>query len=148
MLTFLNSGGTVNYASNGIGVTNTDVGYFAGLRVIIDDQVPVTADAGTGVYTCYLASQGVIRTGSQFPLTIKTGDSLDTWTANGDQVQHLPPRPGHQLEGFSRYRPDQRQPGHRWQLGSCLLRYPPDPPGSDRRQHPLRRDQHLISLKT
>ena len=80
MLTFLNSGGTVNYASNGIGQTSTDVSYFAGLRVIIDDQVPVTADAGTGVYTCYLASQGVIRTGSQFPLTIKTGDSMDTWT--------------------------------------------------------------------
>ena len=47
MLMFLNSGGTVNYASNGIGVTNTDVGYFAGLRVVIDDQVPVTSATGT-----------------------------------------------------------------------------------------------------
>ena len=72
MLTFLNSGGTVNYASNGIGVTDTQIGYFAGLRVVIDSQVPVTADAGTGKYSCYLAAPGVIRTGSQFPLQIET----------------------------------------------------------------------------
>ena len=72
MLTFLNSGGTVNYASNGIGVTDTQIGYFAGLRVVIDSQVPVTADTGTGKYSCYLAAPGVIRTGSQFPLQIET----------------------------------------------------------------------------
>lgn len=80
MLTFLNNGGTVNYASNGVGVTNTDVAYFAGLRVVIDDQVPVTTDTGTGIYSCYLAQPGVIRTGSQFPLTIETARSIDTWT--------------------------------------------------------------------
>ena len=38
MLTFLNSGGTVNYASNGVGVTDTQVGYFAGLRVVVDSR--------------------------------------------------------------------------------------------------------------
>ena len=38
MLTFLNSGGTVNYASNGVGVTSTQIGYFAGLRVVVDSQ--------------------------------------------------------------------------------------------------------------
>ena len=81
LLTFMNSGGVVNYASNGIGVTNTEVGYFAGLRVIIDDQVPKTATSGqTPIFTCYLASQGVMRTGSQFPLTIETARSIDTWT--------------------------------------------------------------------
>ena len=41
MLTFLNSGGTVNYASNGVGVTDTQIGYFAGLRVVVDSQVPL-----------------------------------------------------------------------------------------------------------
>ena len=81
MLTFLNSGGTVNYASNGIGQTSTDVGYFAGLRVVIDDQVPKTATSSkTPIFTCYLASNGVIKTGSQFPLTIETARSIDTWT--------------------------------------------------------------------
>ena len=81
MLTFLNSGGTVNYASNGIGQTSTDVGYFAGLRVVIDDQCPKTATASkTPIFTCYLASTGIIRTGSQFPITIKTGDDMQSWT--------------------------------------------------------------------
>ncbi|MBP04324.1 MAG: hypothetical protein CMA72_06025 [Euryarchaeota archaeon] len=81
MLTFLNSGGTVNYASNGIGQTSTDVAYFAGLRCVIDDQCPKSTTAGkTPIYTCYLASNGVIRTGSQFPITIKTAESIDTWT--------------------------------------------------------------------
>ena len=81
MLTFMNSGGVVNYASNGIGQTSTDVAFFAGLRVIIDDQVPKTAtSAQTPIFTCYLASQGVMRTGSQFPLTIETARSIDTWT--------------------------------------------------------------------
>ena len=81
MLTFLNSGGTVNYASNGVGVTDTQIGYFAGLRVVVDSQVPTVNPAGgtTGDavgYTCYLAAPGVIRTGSQFPLTIKADEDI------------------------------------------------------------------------
>ena len=80
MLTFLNSGGTVNYASNGIGVTDTQIGYFAGLRVVVDSQVP-TVDTGLASgdamgYTCYLAAPGVIRTGSQFPLSIKQDEDI------------------------------------------------------------------------
>ena len=80
MLTFLNSGGTVNYASNGIGVTDTQIGYFAGLRVVVDSQVPTVTDGlttgdATG-YVCYLAAPGVIRTGSQFPLMIKANEDI------------------------------------------------------------------------
>ena len=81
MLTFLNSGGTVNYASNGVGVTDTQIGYFAGLRVVVDSQIP-TVDPGSSTsgdhlgYTCYLAAPGVIRTGSQFPLTIKSDEDI------------------------------------------------------------------------
>ena len=61
MLTFVNSGGVINYASNGIGITDTQIGYFAGLRVVVDSQVPlVTPDTGTTGdamgYTCYLAA--------------------------------------------------------------------------------------------
>ena len=66
-------GGTVTYATQGVGVTQADIGYFAGFRVISDSQVPV--DRGTPdapVYTTYLASSGVIRTGSQFPIKIET----------------------------------------------------------------------------
>ena len=72
MLTFLNSGGTVNYASNGVGVTDTQIGYFAGLRVVVDSQVPTVDPDGATTgdafgYTCYLAAPGVIRTGLPVP---------------------------------------------------------------------------------
>ena len=81
MLTFVNSGGTVNYASNGIGVTDTQIGYMAGLRVVVDSQVPTVDPTGgtTGDavgYTCYLAAPGVIRTGSQFPLTVRSSEDI------------------------------------------------------------------------
>ena len=81
MLVFQNSGGTVEYASNGVGVTSTQVGYFAGLRVVIDSQVPTVTPSGGSSgdamgYTCYLAAPGVIRTGSQFPLMIKQNDDI------------------------------------------------------------------------
>ena len=44
-------GSPLNYASQGIGVTQTEIGYFAGCRVISDSQMPVDA---TGNYTSYL----------------------------------------------------------------------------------------------
>ncbi|ADD94727.1 hypothetical protein LmonJ_14758 [uncultured phage MedDCM-OCT-S09-C28] len=98
MLTFLNSGGTVNYASNGIGVTDTQIGYFAGLRVVVDSQVPTVTPAGgtTGDaigYTCYLAASGVIRTGSQFPLMIKQNDDIlslqDVMSVTYNRLDHV-----------------------------------------------------------
>lgn len=79
MLVFENSTGTVEYATNGVGVTSTAVGYFAGLRVVTDSQVPkVEPDSATTGdamgYTCYIGAPGVIRTGSQFPMLVKRGD--------------------------------------------------------------------------
>ena len=97
MLTFLNSGGTVNYASNGVGVTDTQIGYFAGLRVVVDSQVPtvtllVTTGDAVG-YTCYLAAPGVIRTGSQFPLSIKQDRDIlslqDVMSVTYNRLDHV-----------------------------------------------------------
>ena len=81
MLVFQNSGGTVEYASNGVGVTNTQIGYFAGLRVVVDSQLPtVSPSGGTSGdaigYVSYLAAPGVVRTGSQFPLSIKANEDI------------------------------------------------------------------------
>jgi len=98
MLVFQNSGGTVEYASNGVGVTSTQVGYFAGLRVVIDSQVPtVTPASGASGdamgYTCYLAAPGVIRTGSQFPLLIKQSDDMlslqDLMSVTYNRIDHV-----------------------------------------------------------
>ena len=79
MLVFQNSGGTVEYASNGVGITNTQIGYFAGLKVIVDSAVPTVSTGVQGEslgYTCYLGAPGVIRTGAQFPLMIKQNDDI------------------------------------------------------------------------
>ena len=98
MLVFQNNGGTVEYASNGVGITSTQVGYFAGLRVVVDSQVPVVepANAAQGDalgYVCYLAAPGVVRTGSQFPLMIKQNDDIlslqDVMSVTYNRIDHV-----------------------------------------------------------
>ena len=98
MLVFQNSGGTVEYASNGVGITSTQVGFFAGLRVVVDSQVPLVAPTGgtTGDamgYVCYLAAPGVIRTGSQFPLTIEQDRDIlslqDVMSVTYNRIDHV-----------------------------------------------------------
>jgi len=98
MLVFQNSGGTVEYASNGVGITSTQVGYFAGLRVVVDSQVPTVAPTGgtTGDamgYVCYLAAPGVIRTGSQFPLSIEQDRDIlslqDVMSVTYNRIDHV-----------------------------------------------------------
>ncbi len=97
-LVFQNNGGTVEYASNGVGVTNTQVGWFAGLKVVVDSQVPTVAPAGgtTGDalgYCCYLAAAAVVRTGSQFPLMIKQNDDIlslqDVMSVTYSRIDHV-----------------------------------------------------------
>ena len=98
MLVFQNSGGTVEYASNGVGITATQVSYFAGLRVVVDSQVPKVNPTGgdTGDaqgYTCYLAAPGVIRTGSQFPLSIEQDRDIlslqDVMSVTYNRIDHV-----------------------------------------------------------
>jgi len=84
MLTYTNVTNTANAASSiwgsgGIGVSSTEVRLFAGLRVVVDEQLPVVCnpdaaggDTGQAQYHCYLFGDGVVRTGQQFPLLIET----------------------------------------------------------------------------
>ena len=98
MLSFVNSGGTVNYASNAVGVTDTRVKYFGGLRIVADGQVPVTTpkSATTGdalSYTCYLAAPGVLKTGRQFELKIEQDRDIlslqDVMSVTYSQIHHV-----------------------------------------------------------
>ena len=98
MLVFQNSGGTVEYASNGVGVTSTQIGWFAGLKVVVDSQVPTVTPSGGSSgdamgYTCYLAAPGVIRTGAQFPLMIKANDDIlslqDVMSVTYNRIDHV-----------------------------------------------------------
>ena len=77
MLTFstsaLAAAGAVTWGAGGVAVDNTQVGKFAGLNVIVDEQLPIRGTSGQHEqFVCYLMGAGVIRTGSQFPLLIET----------------------------------------------------------------------------
>ena len=88
-------GGTVTYATQGVGVTQADIGYFAGFRVISDSQVPVdlVTSPNEPIYSCYLAASGLVRTGSQFPILIETERNIlslqDTLAVTYNRCDHI-----------------------------------------------------------
>jgi hypothetical protein len=77
MLTFstsaLSTGGSVVWGGGGVGVTQTEVATFAGLRVVIDDQLTFLA-GGTSThvvkYPVYLFASGVVSEGIQQDLRL------------------------------------------------------------------------------
>jgi hypothetical protein len=77
MLTFstsaLSTGGAVVWGGGGVGVTQTEAPYFAGLRVVIDDQL-VALTGGTAThakkYPVYLFKSGVVSEGIQQDLRL------------------------------------------------------------------------------
>ena len=66
-------GAGIQLGRGGVGVNNTAIGYFAGLNVIVDDQVPVVAGTPTHAlkYACYLCGPGVVQEGDQSPIEIE-----------------------------------------------------------------------------
>ena len=99
MLTFstdsLSTGGNIQWGGGGVGVTRTDIGWFAGLRVIVDDQLPIRGTSGQDEqFVSYLMGAGAIQTGDQFPLKIETGRNVtslqDLVTCHYSQVTHIP----------------------------------------------------------
>jgi len=77
MLTFstsaLSAGGAIVWGGGGVGVTQTEVATFAGLRVVIDDQL-VALTGGTSThakkYPVYLFQSGVVSEGIQQDLRL------------------------------------------------------------------------------
>ncbi len=81
MLTFstdaLVAGGNVQWGGGGVGVRNTDIGYFAGLRVVVDDQMPIEgASTQQGQYVSYAFGPGAVMEGNQMPINIRVGENL------------------------------------------------------------------------
>ena len=81
-----------------LGLPQRRLGIFAGLRVVVDSQVPTVAPTGgtTGDalgYTRYLAAPGVIRTGSQFPLSIEQDRDIlslqDVMSVTYNRIDHV-----------------------------------------------------------
>jgi hypothetical protein len=79
LLTFssdsLSSGNDIKWGGGGVGVTNTQIAYFAGMRVIVDDNIKgVDGASATGghakKYPVYLLAQGAIAEGVQQELRV------------------------------------------------------------------------------
>lgn len=77
MLTFstsaLSTGGAITWGGGGVGITQSEAAYFAGLRVVIDDQLTYLA-GGTSThivkYPVYLFKSGVVSEGIQQDLRL------------------------------------------------------------------------------
>ena len=83
MLTYASTnlalGGAVILGAGGVNIQNTDVAYFAGMQVVIDDKLAPTTDATNGdKYPVYLFGDGVVRQGIQEPLNIDYGYNLES----------------------------------------------------------------------
>jgi hypothetical protein len=99
MLTYTNVTDTSNAASSiwgsgGIGLSSTQVSLFAGLRVVVDEQLPVICnDGGPSQYHCYLFGNGVVRTGQQFPLNIESERNIaslqDVFAVTYSNLMHV-----------------------------------------------------------
>ena len=83
MLTFstsaLSTGGAVTWGGGGVGVTETSIGQFAGMNVVIDSQVNTSAPGASGhikEFRCYLIKSGTILEGEQSPLSIESDRNI------------------------------------------------------------------------
>lgn len=85
LLTFssnsLASGASITWGGGGVGVTNDQIAYFAGLRVIVDDNIqPIdgaSATAGNAkAYPCYICAEGAIAEGVQQELRIEADRNI------------------------------------------------------------------------
>ena len=73
----LSSGGSITWGGGGVGLTSTDVGYFMGLRVVVDSLLPVdTNGANPDKYTCYLLGGGSLAEGEQQALRIEADRNI------------------------------------------------------------------------
>jgi hypothetical protein len=62
----LSSGAGITWGGGGVGLTQTDVAFFMGCRVVVDSMLPVDANgANPDKYTCYLLGGGSIMEGEQ-----------------------------------------------------------------------------------
>ena len=74
----LAAGSNFEWGGGGVGVTNDDVAYFCGLRVIVDDMLaPAAALSGAAaVYPVYLFGGGVVMEGNQQELRTESDRNI------------------------------------------------------------------------
>ncbi len=83
MLTFstsaLSTGTGIQWGGGGVGVTDTSVGQFAGMNVVVDSSVNSVVPGSSGhikEFYCYLIKSGTILEGEQSPLSIESDRNI------------------------------------------------------------------------
>jgi hypothetical protein len=100
MLTFypagtLASGQNIALGAGGVNISQTAIGYFAGLQVIVDDQCPIVGTSGQQrQFVSYLCGPGVVQEGDQSPIEIEPFrnplSKQDGLVIDYHHVQHVP----------------------------------------------------------
>ena len=91
----LSTGNGIEWGGGGIGLTSTQVGYMMGLRVVVDEQMPVLGAAGENEqFVCMLFGDGAIATGDQFPMRLESERNIaslqDAVAVHYSNVLHVP----------------------------------------------------------
>lgn len=91
----LSTGGNIQWGGGGIGLSSTQVGYFMGLRVVVDEQLPIRGASGElQQFVSYLFGDGAVATGSQFPLRIEAERNIlslqDVMSVHYSNILHVP----------------------------------------------------------
>jgi len=67
------AGNTLSLGGGGVGLTRSQVGTFMGLNVVVDSKCPIRGASGEQEqFVSYLCGNGVIMTGSQYPLAVQS----------------------------------------------------------------------------
>ena len=66
----LSTGGAITWGGGGVGLTSTEVAYFMGLRVIVDDMILPATTTETQTYPVYLMASGAVSEGVQQELRL------------------------------------------------------------------------------
>jgi hypothetical protein len=98
MLTFststLSTGGAISWGGGGVGITSTQIASFAGLNVIVDDQLAPTLDGTNGdKYPVLLFGQGAVQQGIQQDFRVEYERSIlskqDIASCDYHQLLHI-----------------------------------------------------------
>ena len=66
----LSTGGAITWGGGGVGLNSTEVSYFMGLRVVVDDMLAPDTSGEEDVYPVYLMTNGAIAEGVQQELRV------------------------------------------------------------------------------
>jgi len=73
----LSTGGNIQWGGGGVGLTSDAVAYFMGLRVVVDDMLAPTINAGgADQYPVYIMTQGAVAEGVQQEMRIEADRNI------------------------------------------------------------------------